>query len=157
MSLEPLLWLHCSISGRCLLLACRGTSLIRNRPTLGPYSRPMPRALWLSEGGWRFLMSEVSLSCISVRHRDLTPPPIGLQKSLLNLWRRTVNLRRAERARNEGTTGPNRLDDTRCTTYTRRINTLRGAVSRERKVHLTECIDQLLSESQLSIRLSTCC
>jgi len=28
--------------------AYRGTSLIRNRPTLGPYSRPMPRALWLS-------------------------------------------------------------------------------------------------------------
>jgi len=26
----------------------RGTSLSRNRPTLGPYSRPMPRALWLS-------------------------------------------------------------------------------------------------------------
>jgi len=25
----------------------RGTSLIRNRPTLGPYSRPMPVALWL--------------------------------------------------------------------------------------------------------------
>ena len=26
----------------------RGTSLTRNRPTLGPYSRPMPRALWWS-------------------------------------------------------------------------------------------------------------
>jgi hypothetical protein len=25
----------------------RGTSLIRNRPPLGPYSRPMPRALRL--------------------------------------------------------------------------------------------------------------
>ena len=24
------------------------TSLIRNRPTLGPFGRPMPRALWLS-------------------------------------------------------------------------------------------------------------
>ena len=34
----------------------------------------------------------------------------------------TVNLRRPERARNEGTTGPTRLDDTRCTTYKRRIN-----------------------------------
>ena len=26
----------------------RGTSLIRNSPPLGPYSRPMPRALWWS-------------------------------------------------------------------------------------------------------------
>ena len=26
----------------------RGSSLIRNRPTLGPYSRPTPRALWWS-------------------------------------------------------------------------------------------------------------
>ena len=26
----------------------RGASLIRNRPTLGPYSRPTPRALWWS-------------------------------------------------------------------------------------------------------------
>ena len=39
----------------------RGTSLIRNRPTLGPYSRPMPGALWLSQGCWRFLMSEATL------------------------------------------------------------------------------------------------
>ena len=26
----------------------RGTSLIRNSPAQGPYSRPMPRALWWS-------------------------------------------------------------------------------------------------------------
>ena len=32
----------------------RGTSLIRNRPTLGPYSRTMPRLLWLSWGGEAF-------------------------------------------------------------------------------------------------------
>ena len=32
-------------------------------------------------------------------------------ESLLNLCRRTVNLRRPERARNEGSTGPKRLDD----------------------------------------------
>ena len=25
---------------------CRGTSLIRNRPLLGPYSRTVSRALW---------------------------------------------------------------------------------------------------------------
>jgi len=35
----------------------RGTSLIRNRAPLGPYSRTMPRAI----GGGRFLMSEVPL------------------------------------------------------------------------------------------------
>ena len=33
------------------------------------------------------------------------------RKSLLNLRRRTVNLRHPERARNEGSTGPKRLDD----------------------------------------------
>ena len=33
-----------------------------------------------------------------------------------------MNLRRPERARNEGSTGPKRLDDTRCATYRRRIN-----------------------------------
>ena len=33
-------------------------------------------------------------------------------ESLLNLQRRTVNLRRPERARNEGYTGPTGLDDT---------------------------------------------
>ena len=38
-----------------------GTSLIGDRPTLAPYSRAMPRALWLSQGGWRFLVSEVPL------------------------------------------------------------------------------------------------
>ena len=39
----------------------RGTSLIRNRRPLGPYSRTMPRALRGSKGGGRFLMSEVPL------------------------------------------------------------------------------------------------
>ena len=33
----------------------RGTSLIRNCPPLGPYSRTMPRALWWYYGEWRFL------------------------------------------------------------------------------------------------------
>ena len=37
----------------CPSSAYRGTSLIRNRPPLEPYSRTMPRALW-----W-FLMSVV--------------------------------------------------------------------------------------------------
>ena len=29
----------------------RGTSLIRNSALLGPYSRALPRALWLPQGG----------------------------------------------------------------------------------------------------------
>ena len=37
------------------------TLLIRNSGRLGPYSRTMPRALWLPEGGGIFLMSEVPL------------------------------------------------------------------------------------------------
>ena len=39
----------------------RGTSLIRNRLPLGPYTGHMPRALWWSDGGRLFLMSEVPL------------------------------------------------------------------------------------------------
>ena len=40
----------------------RGTSLIRNYPSLGPYSRLMPRALWWSwEGGGVYIMIEVPL------------------------------------------------------------------------------------------------
>ena len=32
-------------------LSYRGTSLIRNTPLLGPYSRTVPRVLWWSKGG----------------------------------------------------------------------------------------------------------
>jgi len=41
--------------------AYRGTSLIRNAPPIGPYSMPMPRALWWFWGGVLFLMSVVPL------------------------------------------------------------------------------------------------
>ena len=41
--------------------ALRGTSLIRNSPLVGPYSRTMSRALWWPKGGGVFLMSEVPL------------------------------------------------------------------------------------------------
>ena len=41
--------------------AYRGTSLIRNSPLLGPYSRTVFRALWWPQGGGVFLMSEVPL------------------------------------------------------------------------------------------------
>ena len=39
----------------------RGTSLIRNRLLLGPYSRTMPRTIQWTQGGLQFLMSEVAL------------------------------------------------------------------------------------------------
>jgi len=39
----------------------RGTSLIRNNPLLGPYSRTMSMAMWWPYGGGVFLMSEVTL------------------------------------------------------------------------------------------------
>ena len=40
----------------------RGNSLIRNRAPLGPYSRFLPRAVWWSNVGGMFLMSEVPLN-----------------------------------------------------------------------------------------------
>jgi len=39
-----------------------GTSPIKNYHPVGPYSRTMPRLLWRSRGGGRFIMSEVPLS-----------------------------------------------------------------------------------------------
>ena len=39
----------------------RGTSVIRKRTPVGPYSRTMPRVLGGSQGGLRFLMGEVPL------------------------------------------------------------------------------------------------
>ena len=47
-------------------------------------------------------------------HVDPPALTVGENESLLNLSRRTVNSRCPERARNEGSTGPKRLDDTRC-------------------------------------------
>ena len=38
-----------------------GYLVYKKPPPPGPYSRPMPGALWWSMGGWRFLMSEVPL------------------------------------------------------------------------------------------------
>ena len=42
-------------------LIYRGTSLIRKRLTLGPYSRTMARVLWWPWEGGLFLMSQVPL------------------------------------------------------------------------------------------------
>ena len=54
--------------------------------------------------------------------QEVRAPPVGRwyvpadrESSLLNMWRRTVNFRRPERARNEGYTGPEGLNDTQCT------------------------------------------
>ena len=41
--------------------AYRGTSLMKNMPFLGPYSKTLSRVLWWSQGGGLFLMSEVPL------------------------------------------------------------------------------------------------
>ena len=47
----------------------RGTSLIRNRLHLGPYSKTMARALWKGYGGLRFLTSDVALQGAQARDR----------------------------------------------------------------------------------------
>ena len=57
-----------------------GTSLIRNRRTLGPYSRTMPRALWGSSRGGRFLMSEVLL------HSQMIPDELTTLSLLTELY-----------------------------------------------------------------------
>ena len=62
------------------------------------------------------------------------------EASLLNFWRRTVNLSRPERARKKVTTGPQRLDDTRFTTYKRRINYWT----------LNQCLENETSRSRIS-------
>ena len=52
------------------MLSYRDTSLTRKRLFLGPYSRVKPRAFLGSEGGGRFLMSEITmwaLMCGDVR------------------------------------------------------------------------------------------
>ena len=51
-----------------------GTSLIRNTPLLGPYSRTIPRVLGGSYGGGRFLMNEVPLY---TKIRYATPSLLG--------------------------------------------------------------------------------
>ena len=47
----------------------RGTSLNRNRTSLGPYCRPMPWVLGGSQGGGGLLMSEVPLYVYAPRNR----------------------------------------------------------------------------------------
>jgi len=54
---------------------CRDTSLTRNTPLLGPYSRTIPRVLWWSWEGGAILMSEVLLY----------PKPGSIQKCLMQV------------------------------------------------------------------------
>ena len=54
-----------------------GTSLVRTPPLLGPYSRPMPRAL----GGWEFLMSQVSLRRALLATQEGTSSPDSLSSA----------------------------------------------------------------------------
>jgi len=61
----------------------RGTSLIRNRSPLGPYSSHMHRDLWWSYGGGRFLMSEVPLYPKADRSRVGTDPADRLRVGVL--------------------------------------------------------------------------
>ena len=55
----------------------RGTSLTKKRTPLRPYRRPVPRVLGESQGGGRFLMSEVPLysiqgfAVVRTRHKFL--------------------------------------------------------------------------------------
>ena len=49
------MWDAATAAEVCNHRECRVTSLIRNRPTLGPYSRTIPRTPWWSWGGGWFL------------------------------------------------------------------------------------------------------
>ena len=42
----PIVWCDYALMMVSLSLTYRGTSLIRNTLPLGPYSEPVPRALW---------------------------------------------------------------------------------------------------------------
>ena len=55
----------------CAVVEYRGTSLIRNSVSLGPYGRRMPMVLGRSQGGGQCLMSEVPLAVQSTHHAVL--------------------------------------------------------------------------------------
>ena len=84
--------------------------IVRPRPAL-PIKNPCYQGLVdrSRAGGTQQVPSRPATNPHSATH--------GEGKSLLHVWRRTVNLRRPARARNKGSAGPKRLDDTRCKTY----------------------------------------
>ena len=58
----------------CLVLGYSDISLVRKRPPLGLYSRPVPRSLWRYYGaGGRILMSKVPLQWAFTRRAPLKP------------------------------------------------------------------------------------
>ena len=71
----------------------RGTSLIRNRTPLGPYCRPMPRALKESRGGGLFLW--VRYPCSVGRTFSLSHTGYGVQGYLAHMTPPPQNLHRA--------------------------------------------------------------
>ena len=56
----------------------RNSSLTKQRTPLGPYHRPMPRVLLGSQGGRRFLVSEVPL-------HGFRRTPLQVQEALMHL------------------------------------------------------------------------
>ena len=61
------------------LTVYRGTPLKRKRSPLGPYRRPVPRVLGGSQGGGRFLMSEVPLQGLRIDGLWLTIQGLGFR------------------------------------------------------------------------------
>jgi len=73
---------------------------------------------------------EVGTPLIHIREPETTKA----RESILNVWRRTVNWRRPDRARNDGSTGLKILDDTRFTPYALHSRGLRGGWSLRMRV-----------------------
>ena len=78
----------------------RGTSLLRNCLPLGPYSNPMPRVLWWSQGGGGVLMSEVPVYA----YLDLATPISSLKMRVAALYARAR--RRGSHDSRESTSKP---------------------------------------------------
>ena len=72
------IWPKCPPERTQALKGYRGTSLIRNRTSPGPYRSPIRRVLGGSLGGGCFLMGEIPLSvfvtrtCVSVSANDFS-------------------------------------------------------------------------------------
>jgi len=72
--------LHVSVGVNTIKYNYRGTSLIREPRPLGPYSRPVTRTLWWSQG-WESLSYEQSIPVHGACHQT---PPFVREKLLLS-------------------------------------------------------------------------
>ena len=82
---------------------CRGSSLIRNTPLLGPYSRTIPRVLRWSWGGGLFLMSEVPLwSCSGRSSRCWRPSHMDATRKHIAVVSETVLGQKTDPQRSRG-------------------------------------------------------